>query len=135
MAAWQLCARGQPLVFELHVRVGGPCAAASSPPQKRKKAAEAKFAVSEELLFQAIVKRDRIVSKWIANNLLSMNENDTDHFIESAVKANLERPGDDDILEFFERTFSEKGLDFNKDEIVEQLATAYEGILEEESTR
>jgi hypothetical protein len=103
--------------------------------EKRKKAAEAKFAVSEELLFQAIVKRDRIVSKWIANNLLSMNENDTDHFIESAVKANLERPGDDDILEFFERTFSEKGLDFNKDEIVEQLATAYEGILEEESTR
>ena len=57
--------------------------------EKRKKAAEAKFAVSEELLFQAIVKRDRIVSKWIANNLLSMNENDTNHFIESAVKANL----------------------------------------------
>ena len=103
--------------------------------EKRKKAAEAKFAVSEELLFQAIVKRDRIVSNWIASNLLSMNENDTDHFIESAVKANLERPGDDDILEFFERTFSEKGLDFNKDEIVEQLAAAYEGILEEESTR
>ncbi len=49
--------------------------------EKRKKAAEAKFAVGEELLFQAIVKRDRIVSRWIANNLLSMNENDTDHFI------------------------------------------------------
>ncbi len=103
--------------------------------EKRKKAAEAKFAVGEELLFQAIVKRDRIVSRWIANNLLSMNENDTDHFIESAVKANLERPGDDDILEFFDRIFVEKGLDFNKDEIVEQLATAYESILEEESTR
>ena len=103
--------------------------------EKRKKAAEAKFAVGEELLFQAIVKRDRIVSKWIANNLLSLNENDTNHFIESAVKANLERPGDDDILEFFERIIAEKGLDFNKDEIVEQLATAYESILEEESTR
>ena len=103
--------------------------------EKRKKAAEAKFAVGEELLFQAIVKRDRIVSRWIATNLLSMNENDTDHFIESAVKANLERPGDDDILEFFEGIFVEKGLDFNKDEIVEQLATAYETILEEESTR
>ena len=103
--------------------------------EKRKKAAEAKFAVGEELLFQAIVKRDRIVSKWIASNLLSMNDNDTNHFIESAVKANLERPGDDDILEFFERIIAEKGLDFNKDEIVEQLATAYESILEEESTR
>ena len=103
--------------------------------EKRKKAAEAKFAVGEELLFQAIVRRDRIVSKWIANNLLSMNENDTNSFIESAVKANLERPGDDDILEFFERIFAEKGLDFNKDIIVEKLATAYENILEEESTR
>ena len=103
--------------------------------EKRKKAAEAKFAVGEELLFQAIVKRDRIVSKWIASNLLSMNENDTHHFIESAVKANLERPGDDDIIEFFETIFVEKGLEFNKEEIVEQLATAYEKILEEESTQ
>ena len=103
--------------------------------EKRKKAAEAKFAVGEELLFQAIVRRDRIVSKWIAINLLSMYENDTNSFIESAVKANLERPGDDDILEFFERIFAEKGLDFNKDKIVEKLATAYENILEEESTR
>ena len=103
--------------------------------EKRKKAAEAKFAVGEELLFQAIVKRDRIVSKWIANNLLSMNENDTNHFVESAVKANLERPGDDDILEFFETIFAEKGLDFDKDKIVEKLATSYESILEEESTQ
>ena len=103
--------------------------------EKRKKAAEAKFAVGEELSFQAIVKRDRIVSKWIANNLLSMNESDTEEFIESAVKSNLERPGDDDILEFFERIFAKKGLDFKKNQIVEQLANTYESILREESTR
>ena len=103
--------------------------------EKRKKAAEAKFAVGEELSFQAIVKRDRIVSKWIASNLLSMNESDIEEFIESAVKANLERPGDDDILEFFERIFAKRGLDFEKDKIVEQLANTYESILREESTR
>ena len=100
---------------------------------KRKKAAEAKFAVGEELLFQAIVKRDSIVSKWIANKFFSMSEEDTSDFVDAAIKANLERPGDDDILEFFERIFKEKGLDFNQNEIIEQLAITYEQILEEES--
>ena len=101
--------------------------------EKRKKAAEAKFAVGEELLFQAIVKRDRIVSKWIAENFFSMNEEDTSDFVDASVKANLVRPGDDDILEFFEEVFTEKGLVFKQPEIVEQLAITYEKILQEES--
>ena len=101
--------------------------------EKRKKAAEAKFAVGEELLFQAIVKRDSIVSKWIADTFFSMSAEDTSNFVDAAIKANLERPGDDDILEFFERVFKEKGLDFNQNEIIEQLALTYEKILQEES--
>lgn len=101
--------------------------------EKRKKAAEAKFAVGEEIVFKAIIKRDRIVSKWIASKFFSMDEKDTSDFIESAVKANLERPGDDDILEFFEHFFSQKGLLFDRNEIVEQLAITYENILDEDS--
>ncbi len=101
--------------------------------EKRKKAAEAKFAVGEELTFQAIVKRDRTVAKWIAENCFSLNSKESSDFVESAVKANLEHPGDDDILEFFKGVFDEKGITFNQNEIVEQLAVTYEKILQDES--
>ena len=101
--------------------------------EKRKKAAEAKFAAGEEIIFQAIVKRDRIVSQWIAENFFSLSEKETSDFVESAVKANLERPGDDDILEFFESIFKQKNVVFDLSKIVEQLAITYETILQEES--
>ena len=101
--------------------------------EKRKKAAEAKFAVGEELVFKATIKRDRIVSKWMASKFFSMDDKETSDFIESAVKANLERPGDDDILEFFEDFFSQKGQLFDRNKIVEKLAVTYESILDEDS--
>jgi len=101
--------------------------------EKRKKAAEAHFAVGEESIFKAIVKRDRIVSKWIAQHFFSLNTIETEHFIESAVKANLEKPGDDDILKFFEIYFKQKGLKFNQNEIIEKLSITYETILNQTS--
>ena len=50
-----------------------------------------------------------------------------------SVKANLEKPGDDDILKFFEIYFKQKGLKFNQNEIIEKLSITYETILNQTS--
>ena len=101
--------------------------------EKRKKASEAKFAVGEKLLFQATVKRDRLVSEWIAQNFFAISDKESTEFVECAVKANLEKPGDDDIINFFEKIFVEKNVPFYQNEIIEKLATTYDTTLKQAS--
>ena len=62
---------------------------------EREKAFEAKFKLDEELRFKANARRNRLLGVWAAEQM-GLGESDADAYAKEVVKADFEKPGDDE---------------------------------------
>ena len=84
----------------------------------RKKAFEAKFLQDEDLKFRLRAKRNKKIAEWAA--ILVNKEND-ENYITEVRKSDLEKPGDDDIIDKLLSDFKKNKVDMNREKIVEKL--------------
>ena len=88
----------------------------------REKAFEEKFAHDESLNFKASARRNRLLGEWVATDLLEMAGDDVAAYAASVVKADLEEPGDADVIRKVHADLEAKGVDFSDHRIEKKLA-------------
>ncbi len=88
---------------------------------KRKDAAEGKFAHDEEAHFKALARRDKLVGLWAAEKL-GLKGADADAYAKSLILADLEEPGDEDVVRKLVADFAAKKVAITDADIRHQLA-------------
>lgn len=76
----------------------------------REKAYEKKFAHDAELKFKASARRNKLLGVWAAEKM-GMTGDDIDHYAKGVVLADLEEPGDEDVLRKVRGDFDDAGID------------------------
>ena len=84
----------------------------------RKKAFEAKFIQDEELNFKLRARRNKLVGEWAANKI---NKSGDEDYIKAVRESDLEKPGDDDIIDKIFNDFQELNLNITRDDIIKKL--------------
>lgn len=77
---------------------------------KREKGYESKFAHDEELKFKATARRNKLVGRW-AGEKLGLTGDELEHYAKGVVLADLEEPGEEDVVRKIRKDFDEKGVD------------------------
>jgi len=97
----------------------------------REKAYERKFAHDEELQFKATVRRNKLLGLWAAEKL-GLSGADADAYAKDVIRADFQKPGDEDIVAKLRHDFDAKGVAQTDDQIrlalVETMAAAVREI-------
>ena len=86
--------------------------------EDRKKGFEAKYQHDQEAQFKIRVLRNKLVGQWAASLMKPDNE---EEYIKEVRISNLEKPGDDDIIDKLLGDFESKNLNINRNEIVKKI--------------
>ena len=86
---------------------------------ERKKGFEAKFQQDQEKQFKIRALRNKLVWKWASSLVNPENE---EEYIKEVRISDLEKPGDDDIIEKLMNDFKSNNLNIEKQEIVKKIA-------------
>ena len=93
----------------------------------REKSFEAKQKLDEELNFKIQSRRNKLTGLWAAEKM-GMTGADADAYAKTVVIADLEEPGDEDVIRKVMGDFAEHGADVSEDdlraELVRQMAVA-----------
>ena len=89
--------------------------------ENREKAAEAFFAASAENEFKARARRDKLVGNWAAG-LLGLKGDDVQAYAKSLVVADLDEPGDGDVIAKLAKDFAAKGVKVSVQDIEQALS-------------
>jgi len=65
---------------------------------EREKGFEAKFKHDQELRFKATARRNRLLGEWAAEQM-GLGADEVEAYAKDVVKADFEKPGDDDVLQ------------------------------------
>ena len=76
---------------------------------KRKKAAEAKWAHDEELRFKVYARRNKLLGLWAAGEI-GLTGPQADAYAREVVEADFEKPGEEDVFEKLRRDFDAKSM-------------------------
>ena len=76
----------------------------------REKAYEKKFAHDAELKFKASARRNKLLGLWAAEKM-GMTGDDVEHYAKGVVLADLEEPGDEDVVRKVRSDFDDAGID------------------------
>lgn len=87
----------------------------------REKAAEGKFAHDEQAHFKALARRDKLVGLWAAEHL-GLKGAAAEAYAKSIILADLEEPGDEDVVRKLVADFAAKKLALTEHDIRNQLA-------------
>ncbi len=87
---------------------------------ERERGYEAKFAHDQELKFRAIARRNKLAGLWAAGKLGLANA-ETEDYVKTVIKADFEKPGDEDIVAKLAGDFSAKGITMPDSEIRAKL--------------
>ena len=85
---------------------------------ERKKGFEAKYLQDQEAQFKVRAIRNKLVGQWAAALIKPNNENE---YISEVRLADLEKPGDDDIIDKLFEDFNLKNLNIDKNEIKNKI--------------
>jgi hypothetical protein len=103
---------------------------------EREKAYERKFAHDEELRFRATARRNKLLGLWAAEKLGKTGA-EADAYAKDVVRADFQKPGDDDIIAKLREDFAAGGVTQSDDQIraaiIELTATAVTQIEKEKS--
>jgi hypothetical protein len=98
---------------------------------KRKDAAEGKFAHDEELRFKATARRDKLLGLWAAEKL-GLSGAAAEAYAKDVIVADLEEAGDDDVVRKIMADFKAKNVDQSEHQVRrtldEMMATALQQI-------
>lgn len=86
--------------------------------EDRKKGFEAKYQHDQEAQFKIRVLRNKLVGQWAAS---LMKPNNEEEYIKEVRISDLEKPGDDDIIDKLLGDFESKNLHINRNEIVKKI--------------
>ena len=81
----------------------------------RKKAFETKFIQDSELKFKLTAKRNKLIGEWAADKL---QQKTIEEYVKEVRESDLEKPGDDDILEKIIFDFSQNNLSITREELI-----------------
>ena len=84
----------------------------------RKKGFEAKYLKDQELEFKIRSLRNKFVGEWAASII---NPENVEAYIKEVRISDLEKPGDDDLIEKLLEDFKLKNLSIDKNEIVKKI--------------
>ncbi len=65
--------------------------------KKREKGEERKFEMDQQLLFKAQSRRNKLLGLWLAE-IFGMSGSDADAYAKEVVIADLDEPGDEDVI-------------------------------------
>ena len=83
--------------------------------EKKGRAEETKSALDQELVFKASIKRNKLVGQRIGKNILSLQGEDLETFIDKAIDSDFEEKGDEDVFRFFKNEITSKNIDFDEE--------------------
>ena len=94
---------------------------------EREKAYERRFALDEELRFKSTVRRNKLLGMWAAEKL-GLSGPDAEAYAKEVIRADFQKPGDDDLVAKLRTDFDAKGVAQTDEQIhvalVELMATA-----------
>ena len=81
---------------------------------------ENKFKHDKELEFKATARRNKLLGLWAAN-LLGIHGVDAEAYAKSVIKADLEQPGDADVVAKLLGDFKQRGVDLSEHRLRKQM--------------
>ena len=84
----------------------------------RKKGFEAKYQQDQEAQFKIRAIRNRLVGEWAAELFKPTNELE---YIKEVRLSDLEKPGDDDIIDKLISDFESKTINVNREDIIKKI--------------
>ena len=85
----------------------------------RKKGFEAKYQQDQEAQFKMRAIRNRFLGEWAAELFKPTNEVE---YIKEVRLSDLEKPGDDDIIDKLVSDFESKTINVNREDIIKKIA-------------
>ena len=87
----------------------------------REKGFEAKFKLDQETEFKVAARRNKLLGLWTAEKL-GLNESDVADYAGSVVAADLEEPGDEDVIRKCMADIQERGATVSEADLRAKLA-------------
>jgi hypothetical protein len=87
---------------------------------ERESSFENKFKHDKELEFKATARRNKLLGLWAAN-LLGIHGADAEAYAKTVVKADLEQPGDQDVVNKLLGDFKQRGIDMSEHRLRKQM--------------
>ena len=81
---------------------------------------ENKFKHDKELEFKATSRRNKLLGLWAAN-LLGIHGADAEAYAKTVIKADLEKPGDQDMVDKLLADFKQHGVDLSEHRLRKQM--------------
>ena len=86
--------------------------------EDRKKGYEVKYLKDQEAQFKIRAKRNKFLGLWAAELIKPGN---IDEYVKEVRLSDLEKPGDDDIIDKLLKDFEKKSVNISKEEIVKKI--------------
>jgi hypothetical protein len=87
---------------------------------ERESSFENKFKHDKELEFKATARRNKLLGLWAAN-LLGIHGAEAETYAKSVVKADMEKPGDQDVVDKLLADFKQRGVDMSEHRLRKQM--------------
>ena len=87
---------------------------------ERESSFENKFKHDKELEFKATARRNKLLGLWAAN-LLGIHGAEAETYAKAVVKADMERPGDQDVVDKLLGDFKQRGVDMSEHRLRKQM--------------
>jgi hypothetical protein len=87
---------------------------------ERESSFENKFKHDKELEFKATARRNKLLGLWAAN-LLGIHGAEAETYAKSVVKADMEKPGDQDVVDKILGDFKQRGVDMSEHRLRKQM--------------
>ncbi len=92
---------------------------------EREKAAEAKFGRDQETTFKVTARRNKLLGLWVAG-YLGLDGDEAAVYAREVVKADFERPGEEDVFEKVWGDLRDKSVDLSEHRVRRQMADLME---------
>ena len=86
----------------------------------REKAAEAKFSHDQELTFKRMARRNKLLGLWVAE-FLGLAGDEADAYAREVIKADFDRPGDEDVFEKIWADLQAKNINLSEHRVRRQM--------------
>jgi hypothetical protein len=87
---------------------------------ERESSFENKFKHDKELEFKATARRNKLLGLWAAN-LLGIHGAEAETYAKSVVKADMEKAGDQDVVDKLLGDFKQRGIDMSEHRLRKQM--------------
>jgi hypothetical protein len=87
---------------------------------ERQSSFENKFKHDKELEFKATARRNKLLGLWAAN-LLGIHGAEAETYAKTVVKADMEKPGDQDVVDKLLGDFKQRGVDMSEHRLRKQM--------------